>query len=442
MKRWVKTLFTRWATGDLKLPLDAAGNVAFDDRADATKIRDFGQGKQLCAQLPSVVNYVSECDCYAEPMCESSIEHKYTFFVGTKAVVSDLSIRSPVPVACSYFRQLEVLANESKAILGYTPYTDITHRLVCSDGTLPSCYTSTGQPDRCEHKFCSNPYTGATEPYNYYIPGTSGMCVHKVTNVRTPTHCAPEADGTPNRNGRYGKRLVVSPGGGFNVRVKEISSIPRPHPLRRDLENGMVKNWTTNLDDPDIEQGVYQAYFDKCAPSDCYYDKPQAVEPVTVITILLGILGGLATLFQGAVHGVVNAITALMGVKRLDIVQLNDDHDKELRKELGEEEGGASEGAKKGARLQTAVEEPPAADPWIEPPQPSQKQGNGFPALQQTSPVRMQQQQQQQQQQQTMMTVQQPVMMVQQPVMVMQQAPQVVAVAAPLTIAPGRIREI
>ena len=181
------SLFASWATGELKLPLDTAGNVIFDNRVNASAIRDFGQGRQICAKLPSVVNYVSECDCYAEPMCESSIEHKYTFFVGTKAVVSDLNIKSPVPVACSYFRQLEVLANESKSILGYTPYTDITHRRVCSDGTLPSCYNpATGALDRCAYEFCTNPYTGAAEPFNYYIPGTSGACVHKVSCALVP----------------------------------------------------------------------------------------------------------------------------------------------------------------------------------------------------------------------------------------------------------------
>ena len=31
MKRWMTSLFTAWATGEIKLPLDAAGNVATED---------------------------------------------------------------------------------------------------------------------------------------------------------------------------------------------------------------------------------------------------------------------------------------------------------------------------------------------------------------------------------------------------------------------------
>ena len=240
-----------------------------------------------------------------------------------------------------------------------------------------------------------------------------------MTNERVKAHCGPEADGSgPNKNGKYGKRLITSPNGGFNVLLKDIHSIPRPHPLRRDLTNGMVKNWSSNLNDPEVEQAVYEAYFHTCAPSDCYYDKPQQVEPATVITILLGILGGLAALLKGAINGAVNAVTGVVfGVKRLDIVQLNDQHDEEMK--LAAEKGNKEEGEELG---KDAAGDEDKVSTWATKPTPSNRLE---PVKQVPPPVQQQQQQQQQMQAAVLVPVQ-----------------QVAMVPQPFIIAPDRIREI
>ena len=148
MKRWMTDLFKQWATGALPLELEG-GRVPFDTKEDNTdcysttnsSCEDYGKGREICARLPSVVNYVSECDCYAEPMCMSSIEHKYTFFVGTARIVEERNLRTPVPITCSYFRQLEVLADPGKAIKA-TLRTQISHcGTCCGEGhkLVPQC---------------------------------------------------------------------------------------------------------------------------------------------------------------------------------------------------------------------------------------------------------------------------------------------------------------
>lgn len=225
----------------------------------------------------------------------SSIEHKYTFFVGTARVVTEQNLRTPVPITCSYFRQLEVLADPTKAIKGYTPYTDITLRRYCRpDKGVPQCPAG---------------YTGA------------GNICH---NVDDPSKSA---------------KVICSDGSepttmplqlGFNIALENISSIPKPFDLRYNLERALVKSWDHKLHYRDQIEGIYQSYYEMCKPQNCFYDVPQEREFATIATIFLGIVGGLAAIVRAGVSGIVDAFTSVcFGMRRLDIVEL---HDKNAQK--------------------------------------------------------------------------------------------------------------
>merc|ERR1712167_62358 len=96
--------------------------------------------------------------------------------------------------------------------------------------------------------------------------------------------------------------------------------------MREALQNGFVSHWDDQLNEK-YRVKIFRAYFQKCKPTDCFYDVPQKREFATILTIFLGILGGLATLVLGGVDAVVNAVTGVVfGVKRLDILELHDKH--------------------------------------------------------------------------------------------------------------------
>ena len=348
MKRWMTDLFKQWATGALPLALEG-GRVPFDTKEDNTdcysttnsSCEDYGRGRDICARLPSVVNYVSECDCYAEPMCMSSIEHKYTFFVGTARIVEERDLRTPVPITCSYFRQLEVLADPGKAIKGYTPYTDITLRHYC--GTK-------------EHKLvpqCPPGYDGGGHTcIKHQCQKSSGaLCSSAGSNapVLTKTGCDKQPGCAWTMFPEDAKEVTCPDGStpstmpmqlGFDISLHDISNyskthgsaaIPAPFDLRTALQNAFVKRWNDNLDEH--LQRIFQAYFERCKPTDCYYDQPQGNDIATIVTIFLGIVGGLVSLVKTGVSSVVDAITGIFfGTKRLDVVELHDEHAGEASK--------------------------------------------------------------------------------------------------------------
>jgi len=119
LKEWTSTLMGQWLRDELPLPLDEEGNVPF-------RGKDFGKGAQVCAKLPSFVNYVSDCNCKIDPQCESPTMHKYVWFVGLREMFRVDNIVSPIPTSCSYFRQLEIL-NET-GIDSFTPHSDYVMR--------------------------------------------------------------------------------------------------------------------------------------------------------------------------------------------------------------------------------------------------------------------------------------------------------------------------
>ena len=121
MQQWVADLFNDFLTGALRLPLiiNAAGL-----KEVPSALLEFGGAKEICAKLPSVTNYVSGCDCRVDPQCVSRKEHKFTFFFGSKGIIAELNMDSPVPTSCSYFRQLE--AFEKMGVKNYQPLIDIT----------------------------------------------------------------------------------------------------------------------------------------------------------------------------------------------------------------------------------------------------------------------------------------------------------------------------
>ena len=124
MQRWVSDLFSAWLKDELQLPLEAQ---RLADGSTTKRVPpaafEYGGAKEICAQLPSVVNYVSGCDCRLTPQCTSTTEHKFTYFFGSTGVVAEENIKSPVPTSCSYFRQLEAFDNFG--VSGYNPLVDI-----------------------------------------------------------------------------------------------------------------------------------------------------------------------------------------------------------------------------------------------------------------------------------------------------------------------------
>jgi len=117
VKEWSTRLMNEWLSGDLYLPLTDAKEVPLEGV-------DYGKGKALCARLPSVVNWVSDCNCQADAQCISYDVHKYTFFFGTRTVMEEKNIRAATALSCSYFRQLEIL-NET-GIDSFHPHSDYT----------------------------------------------------------------------------------------------------------------------------------------------------------------------------------------------------------------------------------------------------------------------------------------------------------------------------
>merc|ERR1711865_897593 len=117
IKAWSTRLFDEWLSGGLYLPLTDSMEVPLDGV-------DYGKGQQVCSRLPAVVNWVSDCDCKLDPQCESLRVHKYTHFFGTRRILQSNNIKAPTPLACSYFRQLEVL-NEV-GIDSFHPHSDYT----------------------------------------------------------------------------------------------------------------------------------------------------------------------------------------------------------------------------------------------------------------------------------------------------------------------------
>ena len=124
MQRWVSDLFFAWLKGELQLPLEAQklADGSMTKRVPPAAF-EYGGAKEICAELPSVVNYVSGCDCRLTPQCTSTTEHKFTYFFGSTGVVAEENIHSPVPTSCSYFRQLEAFDNFG--VSGYDPLVDI-----------------------------------------------------------------------------------------------------------------------------------------------------------------------------------------------------------------------------------------------------------------------------------------------------------------------------
>jgi hypothetical protein len=68
---------------------------------------EYGQSDGLCAKVPSVVNYVSACDCKENPLCESSTVDRFTYYFSMETIVKE-TIKAPVTISCRSFRQLEV----------------------------------------------------------------------------------------------------------------------------------------------------------------------------------------------------------------------------------------------------------------------------------------------------------------------------------------------
>lgn len=125
VQRWVGDLFDEWLRGDLALPLEQRRRA---DGSPVTQVppaaREYGGSAALCARLPSVVNYVSNCDCKLEPQCNSTTEHRLLYFFGSRGIIAQFGIRSPAPTSCSYFRQLELL-QDTDGVKGYNPLIDV-----------------------------------------------------------------------------------------------------------------------------------------------------------------------------------------------------------------------------------------------------------------------------------------------------------------------------
>eukprot|EP00937_MAST-01D_sp_MAST-1D-sp2_P000596 g596.t1 len=120
MQRWVSDLFEDWLGGRLVLPMRVMPDGSQHVHPAGS---DFGGTRRLCKRLPSVMNYVSGCNCKLTPQCTSRTEHKYTYFFGSSGIIAEENIPSPVPTSCSYFRQLEQFKDEG--LRGYNPRIDM-----------------------------------------------------------------------------------------------------------------------------------------------------------------------------------------------------------------------------------------------------------------------------------------------------------------------------
>lgn len=232
VKAWTTRLFDEWLTGDLYLPLTDRKEVPLEGQ-------DYGKGRQICARLPSIVNWVSDCDCKLHPQCESLKVHKYTHFFGTRQILQENNISAPTRLACSYFRQLEVLSEDG--IDSFHPHSDYTLK----------------------------------------------------KTKRNPTSGVPKLS-----------RLNLD----FDVQLEGHTAVPKPYPLRRALEEAMVKEWHDGLEKKTEEDKVFRRYYDECGPFDCYYDEQRDKDFSYYWQAFILAFGGLATVLIAAVNGVVNGI--------------------------------------------------------------------------------------------------------------------------------------
>ena len=68
-------------------------------------------------------------------------------------------------------------------------------------------------------------------------------------------------------------------------------------------------NWTiaNMIDTVELDLG-YRAYFDACAPKTCSYVVSERLPASTLASIILGVLGGLASVCEVIFHGLYSAV--------------------------------------------------------------------------------------------------------------------------------------
>jgi len=268
VQAWVSDLFDQWLLSRLQLPMKQVWNncsltweTAVLYEADGSQIAtEYGEGAKICARLPSAVNFVSACDCHANPQCESATWNKYTYFLGTKSVVADYNISSALPVSCSYFRMLELLnttrqngsyLNADNSQSGYTPLTDITRQF--SDRRTRT----------------SGVHTGFTASEKWHL---------------------------------------------------DNSGVQEPYNLRKALSSAMVRKW---YQEGLIDHEALASYYEQCSPYDCYYDERPDLTLIQFITVMLGLIGGLVAMVRSGVDVGIDTITSVLcGIKVKNIVQL------------------------------------------------------------------------------------------------------------------------
>jgi len=262
IKAWVKRIFEEWTWGnlDLRVPdtyTDEDGNLAH---------AEYGQGKASCLRVPSLANYVpAGCNCQKSPSCQTNSMHKFEFYVGRKQVTSTFDLETPMTLACSYFKQIDIFRNEQIVF----------------------------RPDEM---------AGRSHHFNCSLDQSSISNLNSKTSVLSPSmedYFATAAD--------------------FNMELDTFD-------LRKEMKQALVQDWSDGvLSAPEIgtiglgepEAGAldfrsanftYRLYYDQCAPSQCY---EVVLEDPMNLTFYLAALAGfcqigtfLATFSGGAAYQV------------------------------------------------------------------------------------------------------------------------------------------
>ncbi len=244
MKAWVKRIFEEWTWGNLDLRVPSSYINEDGDLAYA----EYGQGQSACARIPALVNYVpTGCNCQKTPSCETTSMHKFEFYIGRKQVKTTLDLETPVTLACSYFKQIDIFRHE--AII-FRP-----DELAVKKGHVFNCFLSNSGIRNINSK-------------------TSVLSEDMKEYFATMADFEGELDSFDLRNEM--KKALIQDWSDGVVSAPEVGAIGGEIPEEGDMD------WKT-------ANFTYRLYFEQCAPSQCHEIRLQDPD---ILTFFLAAVAG------------------------------------------------------------------------------------------------------------------------------------------------------
>jgi hypothetical protein len=373
MREWVQTLFEDWSTGRLTLDMKGIGpqaTVLFEHEG-------FEGAKAMCRRLPATVNHVSKCDCKIEPHCDKQSMQQFTYLFGTHRIMESEG-PPPVPVSCSYYRQLEL---QAKMVVSAAEHGDVS--LPTDSPTMAPTNAPTydvGAPEESQpwiykpqYDFVAPvpptnaPTNAPTVPTNAPTNVPTDMPTNPPTAMPTmPTNHVNDTNVPTNSPTNEPTAMPTYKGPAlyltFNSSTMEshLESTRAASMLREMMKGAMVQSWDEGLQDQEL---LYKRYFEQCDPYDCHYDEVISAHWTVTVGLVLAFVGMTFPTVKGAGDKLVTGLFVVLGIKIENMNKIEDNLLAEFmvqikKKEEDQEKKDREEKEKEDARKSTVIEGP------------------------------------------------------------------------------------